>query len=183
MVVMKTGPLWLRTKWKHSLDFVYICLYLCYQHKICTGHRTGFSVIPRLEISWNRVGSTKLAHISTLQIQPVTQLVDNQVGVFIMNNFTSYNLSHIFMLFGGRITISLLKIPCWHIDIFHVIPSLQSHFIQKYWIHSKLYYDDVIDWKLYPHYWSFARWIHWSLENSPHNAPEIGNFDIFLLLA
>ena len=33
---------------------------------------------------------------------------------------------------------------------------------------KKIYHDDLIKWKHFPHYWPFGWGIHWSLVNSPH---------------
>ena len=42
-------------------------------------------------------------------------------------------------------------------------------------------HDDVIKWKHFPHYWPFAREIHWSTVNSPHKGQYCGAL-IFSLL-
>ena len=42
----------------------------------------------------------------------------------------------------------------------HILPSWRNH--------SGSPHDDVIKWKHFPRYWPFARGIHWSPVNSPH---------------
>ena len=44
-------------------------------------------------------------------------------------------------------------------------------------------YDDVMTWKHVPHHWPFVRGIHWSLVDSPHKGPVMGNFDVFFDVA
>ena len=36
------------------------------------------------------------------------------------------------------------------------------------WVVTVMCHDDVMKWKHFPHYWPFARGIHWSPVNSPH---------------
>ena len=54
---------------------------------------------------------------------------------------------------------------------------------QLYTVMSRLFHDDVIKWKHFPHCWLFVRGIHWSPVNSPHRGQWRGALMFSLICA
>ena len=55
---------------------------------------------------------------------------------------------------------------------------LVTYLRKDHWIH-----DDVMEWKHFPRYWSFARGIYWSPVTSPHKGPWRGALMFSLICA
>ena len=96
------------------------------------------------------------------QLNPLTR-TKIQLYLFRMNyfNVVSYNF-HISSWFKHR------------------IPDTNTWNIAAHWFEM---HDDVIKWKHFPRYWSFARGIHRSRVNSPHKGQWLGTLMISLICA